>query len=164
MYTNEIIQKEIRKRIQQRNMDLVIQKRIRIQQWEENKDTDLYLQGMNLIEFPNCVRQIPNLRFLYCDHNKLKELPDLSFLSSLEILTCCYNELNELPNLPINLKHLTCSNNQLKSIPNLPPNLKNLYCSENEIAKLPDLPVTLIQFDCSNNKLKKLPNLPLTLF
>ena len=39
------------------------------------------------------------LLFLYCDSNKLSELPDLP--NTLKCLMCNYNNLIELPDLPL---------------------------------------------------------------
>jgi len=102
-----------------------------------------------------------NLKYLYCDNNRLTSLPVLP--DRLEELGCSENSLTNLPTLPDTLTHLACHNNILTTLPTLPDTLKSLYCSYNKLTSLPVLPITLEYLNCYYNNLTSLPNLPDTL-
>ena len=100
-----------------------------------------------------------NVEFLYCNNNKLKELPN-NLPNNLIGLHCNNNLLKKLPNLPnILLSNLQCANNQLETLPDLPDTLWKLGCENNQLKTLPDLPNNLEELNCANNQLKTLPNL-----
>jgi len=103
-----------------------------------------------------------DIKELYCDHNKLEELPD-DLPDNLKVLSCHNNNIKTLPRLPDNLKELSCHNNNIKTLPRLPDNLKVLRCGDNNLETLPDLPDNLKELDCGGNHLKTLPDLPASL-
>ena len=98
------------------------------------------------------------LERLYCNKNKLTELPALP--NSLTVLVCFSNELTELPALPNSLTKLDCSDNELTELPALPDNLTALECGYNQLTELPALPVGLTTLYCPSNNLTGLPALP----
>jgi hypothetical protein len=101
------------------------------------------------------------LTYLFCDGNKLEELPALP--DSITLLNCEFNNIKSLPELPETLKSLRCFNNQLKKLPKLPESLESLWCSNNKIIFLPELPKSIDTLLCSSNQLTFLPELPETL-
>ena len=58
-----------------------------------------------------------NTTHLYCENQKLTNLPELQGLPSLVQLYCFNNQLTVLPKLPITLIDLYCSKNQLTELP-----------------------------------------------
>src|ERR1700744_2762965 len=91
----------------------------------------LDLSNLELTELSNLPS---NVIHLYCNHNKLAELPNLSIIvPNLTHLFCFDNQLKELPVLPPTLQVLGYSYNKFKKIPNLPPILQTLYCSSNQL-------------------------------
>jgi len=126
-----------------------------------------------------------NIKYLSISNESLEEIPDISFLTNIEIIDCYENNLSKLPKLPDNLTSINCYTNNLIKLPNLSNfinlrflncgynrltelpdlscliNLTKLYCHGNELTKLPKLSkcIKLKQLVCNNNKLTKLPNL-----
>ena len=88
-------------------------------------------------------------------HKYLTELPDLSRFHSLKTLYCDHNSLTSLPQLSPSLEDLYCNNNRLTSLPPL-PGLKRLYCERNELIRLPSIDLDILW--CHENNLTTLPN------
>lgn len=88
---------------------------------------------------PNENIELPELKILCCNRNKIKEIFNIS-----------------LPQL----QYLDCSQNKICGIDLVAPNLRVLNCSENKIRYLPDFThFTMIeQFNCYNNKISYIPN------
>jgi hypothetical protein len=112
------------------------------------------LESKNLKELPDLSR-FTNLEILNCSENKLTSIPRLN--NTLEILYCDNNKLKNLPKLNDNLEILCCDNNKLKNLPQLNNNLRVLYCSDNYLDSLPKLNDNLKILHCNNNKLNILP-------
>ncbi len=104
------------------------------------------------------IEYFTELESLYCDYNKLTELP-LSALTELKQLKCQGNRLTSLQLTDLtNLQILRCSNNRLTEldVSGLPA-LQELSCESNELTKLKVEGLTnLTSIDCSTNKLNKL--------
>jgi Leucine-rich repeat (LRR) protein len=103
----------------------------------------LYYIDQNLEELPkipnNCIE-------LYCNNNKIKELPE-NLPDNIKELDCSNNQITELPEkLPQFLETLKISNNQITELPNLSLlyRIRNLYCAGNKIKTI-DLSETRIQ-------------------
>jgi Leucine-rich repeat (LRR) protein len=120
--------------------------------------TILYCEHNQLTSLPELS---VSLTFLNCDNNQLTSLPDLSPV--LSILYCAQNQLTSLPVLPNSLLTFKCYNNQLTILPNLPASLQTLVCGNNHLTSLPELPNTLTFLSCYNNQLTSLPDLSLAL-
>jgi len=87
----------------------------------EIDELDLGRRGLKKLELPSIIE---NTEKLYCNHNKLKTLPEnLKDLKGLKELYCHYNQLEKLPPLPEGLEGLYCQHNKLTT---LPENLKDL--------------------------------------
>lgn len=99
---------------------------------------------------------IPYLRFLYCNDNQLKQLPELSPLFTLK---CANNQLKSLPRLPDFIRELDCSNNQISFLSNLPRGGILLNLSSNQLTCLPTIHVEyLAKITIDTDKIKCLPN------
>ena len=88
---------------------------------------------------------IPNIKFLIINNNKLDEIQ--SYLN-LEFLECIDNSLLKIDNM-INLEELYIGNNKIKNIYNM-PKLKILNCIGNPLEKIKYFPnlITLISSIC----------------
>ena len=65
------------------------------------------------------------------------EIVGKEFYDNITILYCDFNKLKELPELPKSLIELYCYNNQLEKLPELPKSLIELVCSYNKLKELP---------------------------
>lgn len=132
------------------------------------------------------VEHFTNIDDLWCEHNKLTSVPDISSMSNLITFDCSANQLTALPTLPSTstLTHIYCADNQLTTLPNLSgltgltyidaennklsslpdlsglSNLNKLYIGFNELPSIPNLPSNLYTLSCINNKLTSLGTLP----
>jgi hypothetical protein len=113
------------------------------------------LDGNNLEKLPTIDA---DTKFLWCERNRLTELP---VLPELSLLNVGHNRLTTLPVLPKTLTSLTCDNNQIKFLPVLPESLTFLSCLNNPIQVLPELPPNLSTLYMSEPS--SLPALPKTL-
>jgi len=124
----------------------------------EIDELNLARRDLEELELPSIIE---NIEKLYCNHNKLKTLPEnLKDFKRLKELGCHYNQLEKLPPLPEGLKVLYCQRNKLTTLPeNLKDlkGLKELYCGVNQLEKLPPLPEGLEVLYCQHNKLTTLP-------
>jgi hypothetical protein len=113
-----------------------------------------YLQRLNIEN--NKFTKLPplpnNLQRLNIRHNNFKKLPELTG-GSITHLYCDNNKLANLPELYKlrYLKELNCSNNSITKIPELPSNLIELHCSDNSLRTLPDFPESLRVLSCRGN-------------
>ena len=123
----------------------------------KNKIKIINIPYSNLSQLPN-LDEFINLEILYCNNNKLTQLPKLPI--NLKYLYCENNKLIQLSKLPNSLIKLNCDNNKLTQLPKLSINLKNLYCNNNKLKQIPDLPDSLIELNCNDNLLIELPELP----
>lgn len=114
------------------------------------------ISAKNITYLPS-LKRFHNLKTLYCDHNKLTQLPELN--SSLIKLSCYNNQLTQLPELNNALKILSCEHNLLTQLPKLNSSLKKLYCHHNKLTQLPELNSSLIELWCSSNLLTQMPEL-----
>jgi Leucine-rich repeat (LRR) protein len=100
-----------------------------------------------------------HLELLFCDNNRLLELPSLSS-NSLTTMSVSYNSLRSLPPLPPTLEMLVCTSNFLQELPVLNNILSVLICSDNQIQHIGELPETIREIDVSNNPLIERPRFP----
>jgi len=108
----------------------------------------------------------PKMYSLYCYLNQLTSLPRLDHLKDIMMIWCDNNKLTELPALSTDTPlWLWCCGNQLTSLPSFEnvPNLKQIRCNTNKLTELPELPNSLMVLNCRNNHLTTLPSLPKTL-
>jgi Leucine-rich repeat (LRR) protein len=84
-----------------------------------------------------------NLEGLEVENNKIKKLPDLTWLWLLKSLDFNSNQISSLPNLSGNakLETLNFGNNQFTTFPTLPAssNIKTLVFAHNNITSIPSL-------------------------
>ncbi|CAH8650175.1 unnamed protein product [Dicrocoelium dendriticum] len=117
-----------------------------------------------LVELPDSIGTLVNLKTLILSCNKLTRLPDgLSRLHQLIALDVSNNQLEALlPELArlTNLEVLDASGNRLISLDQLPPNLHTLDLSKNRIERLPENLVGCLphlrSLDVSSNQLTNL--------
>jgi hypothetical protein len=112
--------------------------------------TEIDISGKNLTYIPESIIRFKKLKILYCDDNRLTNLPVLP--ENLYMLDCADNQFTCLPVLPKYLKYIYCADNQLTYIPCLPENLYMLDCANNQLTHLPCLPENLeiLQFNGNN--------------
>jgi Leucine-rich repeat (LRR) protein len=93
----------------------------------------LLCSGNKLRSLP-CLKELQNLKHIYCVGNQLEEIADDVLPASLEIFLCSYNKLKYLPKLGHcrHLHYLHCDNNLLRMLPPMPPNLRELRCEYNK--------------------------------
>ena len=133
-------------------MDTVI---LRIEKYIKNKNESLDL-SMKLKSLP----VLPNfIKILYCNNNKLIELPD-KMPNSLQKIYCSNNQITKLPDkIPDSLQQICCKFNKIIKLPGkMPDSLQKIYCNNNQITKLPNkMPASLQKIDCSANQIIELP-------
>jgi Leucine-rich repeat (LRR) protein len=130
---------------------------------------------------PEWYGSLTALRTLDLGHNRLRSLPDLSALTSLEILYLHDNALTSLPPLPLSLTYLNVSENPLPALPRLElprlielralklglssldvslPALRELHLRENAFNAVPDCVRELRSLrllDMRSNRLTSVP-------
>jgi Leucine-rich repeat (LRR) protein len=127
---------------------------------------NLYILHCNKNRLTQLPEIPPKMWNLVCYTNQLTSLPRLDHLTGLDALWCDNNKLTEIPALsndrPLGL---WCCGNQLTSLPSFAnvPNMKQLRCENNKLTEIPPLPNSLIVLNCRNNQLTALPPLPKTL-
>jgi len=109
---------------------------------ETLKSIDL---GVPLINLPESIGNLGNLKRIFLMNNQLSELPDsIAKLKSLEFFDGCYNNLTHLPKTfggLKNLKELILNDNQLTSLPESFGKLENLEIvnlNRNIIREIPE--------------------------
>lgn len=126
------------------------------------------LINYSILEIPESIGDLRNLKKLNLSNNKIKYLPNsLNSLRNLEELILNSNKFkiisNEFSNLQ-NLKRLELNYNKLKSIPNFVFELKNLKIldlSHNKISEIPNSIGKLTKLstiDLGENLIQKIPN------
>ncbi len=139
----------------------------RVNEWIIQTEIDFnYSRVLNLSYLD--LTQLPtlpiNLRELYCNNNKLIELPSFDSLPNLYYINCNNNKLTSLCLLPKSLEVLTCEINELTHLPTLPNTLKKLICCCNKLIELPTLPEKLNELDFDFNLFYNRPKLPNSLY
>ena len=106
---------------------------------------------------------LPNLKWLQLDHNRLNSIPLFNEMPKLEGIYLSHNQLSgAVPNFDLpNLKWLELDHNQLSSIPlfNEMPKLKEIYLSHNQLSEaVPnfDLP-NMKRLELDHNQLSSIP-------
>ncbi|ELP86952.1 PH domain leucine-rich repeat protein phosphatase, putative [Entamoeba invadens IP1] len=121
----------------------------------------LCIASNKIIEIPNFVSMLTNLREIDFSYNHITSIPEnvISSLTNLERLVCHYNYITILPLslliLP-KLKLLGLNHNRLSQFPpRLPPQLTELMVASNSIRVIPDYlsMVSLLNIDLSNNQI-----------
>jgi Leucine-rich repeat (LRR) protein len=108
------------------------------------------------------IKNITNLKILYCSYNQLGSLAGIENLTNLTTLYCGSNQLKNLlgfENLT-NLTTLYCIGNQLSSLAGIEnlTNLTELDCIGNQLSSLAGIEnlTNLTELDCSYNQLGSL--------
>lgn len=98
-----------------------------------------------------------NLRKLYCNDNKLKEL-NLENNKHLKELKCSYNQLTTLDvSHNVWLDTLECDNNGMEKLNLGDSQLEGLFCPDNNLTELDVSKNKYLQrLNCKNNKLRRL--------
>jgi len=127
----------------------------------------LILVGNELKSFDE-VLNLPNLKHLYLNRNKLREFPsDIDKLKNLETLAAWYNEIEILPPTigKLNkLKRLRLSGNKLESLPNQLRSLSELcelLLGNNKFQSFPSVICEmeqLITLNLDGNRISNIPN------
>jgi Leucine-rich repeat (LRR) protein len=112
----------------------------RMEECKREKYETLILSHMNdencfvkLFQDQNFQHNKHKIQHVFADDCDIKNLPDLTELTSLITLDISRNNLTKLSNLPDTLEELIVNNNKLTKLTNNLPNLKRLNASYNEI-------------------------------
>lgn len=126
------------------------------------------LDSSDLVEIPEPIYDVENLKTLSLEHNQIKELPtEISKLDSLKKIFLGDNEIKELPEeigKLSSLEELDLNDNQITQLPESIGNLsslKYLFLSNNELTELPKSLLrmkSLKEIYLTNNKIKKIPH------
>lgn len=121
-----------------------------IKKWLEDTTKELYLSGLELIEWPKQLVGKEHLIIeLNCCDNKLTSLPNN--LINLKKLDCAVNQLTNLPACLNNLEYLSCAYNyHLTSLPHNLTNLKDLRCDNSRLTCLPNSLINLKKLTCND--------------
>jgi Leucine-rich repeat (LRR) protein len=131
---------------------------------ETNSDLDLGHQKLEQVPdfriYNNEQFNVSAILNLFIGDNNLTVLPDLSYLTNLEILDLANNKLTSInsSHLPPALIELSCKNNNMTSLDILNlSNLVRLDASVNNLFEISSTRSTKLQIIvCSNNKITKL--------
>ena len=118
--------------------------------------------SQNGIESLEPLKDLINLETLYCDSNQIRSLEPINNLINLKELDCHSNKIQSLEPLKnlINLEKLYCCDNQIQSLELIKDliNLEELHCCINRIQSLEPIKnlTNLEQLDCSCNSIQSL--------
>ena len=132
------------------------QKDGRLSQAERDAVTEINIDNKNCTNLTG-IAYFANLKKLYCNNNKLKEL-NLENNKNLKVLDCSYNELTTLDvSHNVWLDTLECANNGMEKLNLGGSELEGLFCSDNNLTELDVSKNKYLQrLNCKKNKLRKL--------
>ena len=132
------------------------QKDGRLSQAERDAVTEININNQNCTDLTG-IAYFANLKKLYCNHNKLKEL-NLEYNVHLKVLDCSYNNLTTLDvSHNVWLDTLECANNGMEKLNLGDSELEGLFCSDNNLTELDVSKNKYLQrLNCINNKLRRL--------
>ena len=110
---------------------------------ENARVTALRMSHLNLMEIPEQINKLTQLRALRLVNNKIKYIKNLEQLTRLKTLDLSNNQISRIENLDslTQLHNLWLSNNKISRIENLEQatQLRNLCLNKNEISKIENL-------------------------
>ena len=132
------------------------QKDDKLSQAERDAVTEINIDNKNCTNLTG-IAYFANLKKLYCNNNKLKEL-NLENNKNLKVLDCSYNELTTLDvSHNVWLDTLECANNGMEKLNLGGSELEGLFCSDNNLTELDVSKNKYLQrLNCKKNKLRKL--------
>lgn len=136
--------------------DTTGQKDGKLSQAERDAVTEISITNTNCTDLTG-IAYFANLKKLYCQNNKLKEL-NLENNKHLKVLDCSYNELTTLDvSHNVWLDTLECANNGMEKLNLGSSELEGLFCSDNSLTELDVSKNKYLQrLNCKKNKLRKL--------
>ena len=115
--------------------DTTGQKDGKLSQAERDAVTTISITNQNCTDLTG-IAYFANLKKLYCQNNKLKEL-NLENNKHLKVLDCSYNELTTLDvSHNVWLDTLECANNGMEKLNLGSSELEGLFCSDNSLTEL----------------------------
>lgn len=132
------------------------QKDDKLSKAERDAVTEINIDNKNCTNLTG-IAYFANLKKLYCNNNKLKEL-NLENNKNLKVLDCSYNELTTLDvSHNVWLDTLECANNGMEKLNLGGSELEGLFCSDNNLTELDVSKNKYLQrLNCQKNKLRKL--------
>ena len=132
------------------------QKDDKLSKAERDAVTEINIDNKNCTDLTG-IAYFANLKKLYCNNNKLKEL-NLENNKNLKVLDCSYNELTTLDvSHNVWLDTLECANNGMEKLNLGGSELEGLFCSDNNLTELDVSKNKYLQrLNCKKNKLRKL--------
>lgn len=132
------------------------QKDGRLSKAERDGVTGISITNTNCTDLTG-IAYFANLKKLYCNDNKLKEL-NLENNKHLKVLDCSYNNLTTLDvSHNVWLDTLECTNNGMEKLNLGNSELEGLFCSDNNLTELDVSKNKYLQrLNCINNKLRRL--------
>lgn len=136
--------------------DTTGQKDGRLSKAERDAVTEINIDNKNCTDLTG-IAYFANLKKLYCNYNKLKEL-NLENNKMLKVLDCSYNNLTTLDvSHNVRLDTLECANNGMEKLNLGNSELEGLFCSDNNLTELDVSKNKYLQrLNCKKNKLRKL--------
>ena len=136
--------------------DTTGQKDGKLSKAERDAVTEINIDKKNCTDLTG-IAYFANLKKLYCNDNKLKEL-NLENNKNLKVLNCSYNNLTTLDvSHNVWLDTLECTNNGMKKLNLGDSQLEGLFCSDNNLTELDVSKNKYLQrLNCQNNKLRRL--------
>ena len=128
----------------------------RLSKAERDAVTEININNQNCTDLTG-IAYFANLKKLYCNDNKLKEL-NLENNKHLKVLDCSYNNLTTLDvSHNVWLDTLECTNNGMEKLNLGGSELEGLFCSDNNLTELDVSKNKYLQrLNCTNNKLRRL--------
>ena len=136
--------------------DTTGQKDGKLSKAERDAVTEINIDKKNCTDLTG-IAYFANLKKLYCNYNKLKEL-NLENNKKLKVLDCSYNNLTTLDvSHNVWLDTLECANNGMEKLNLGSSELEGLFCSDNNLTELDVSKNKYLQrLNCKKNKLRKL--------